>query len=60
MRQSGAMHRRSTSARRQLAVGLMLVAGHNLLDGVAVTAESPFFVPWAVLHQRDVIELGPA
>ena len=42
----------------QLAVGLVLVAGHNLLDGVVLGAESPFFVPWAVLHQRDVIELG--
>ncbi len=42
----------------QLVVGLVLVAGHNLLDGVVVSGESPFFVPWAVLHQRDVIELG--
>ena len=42
----------------QLAVGLVLVAGHNLLDGVVLTGESPFFVPWAILHQRDIIELG--
>ena len=44
--------------RWQLVAGLLLVAGHNLLDGVALTDESPFFVPWAILHQRDVIELG--
>ena len=42
----------------QLAVGLLLVAGHNLLDGVVLTGESPFFVPWAILHQCDIIELG--
>ena len=23
-----------------------------------LTGESPFFVPWAILHQRDIIELG--
>jgi len=42
----------------QLAVGLLLVAGHNLLDGVVLADGSPFFVPWAILHQRDIIELG--
>ena len=42
----------------QFAVGLLLVAGHNLLDGVVLSGESPFFVPWAILHQRDIIELG--
>ena len=42
----------------QLAVGLLLIAGHNLLDGVVLTGESPFFVTWAILHQRDIIELG--
>lgn len=42
----------------QFAVGAALVAGHNLLDGVVLTDESPFFVLWAILHQRDVIELG--
>ena len=46
------------SRRWQLAVGLVLVAGHNLLDGIVLSAESPFFVPWAILHQRDIIELG--
>ena len=44
--------------RWQFVAGLLLVAGHNLLDGVVLTDESPFFVPWAILHQRDVIELG--
>ena len=44
--------------RLQVAVGVMLVAGHNLLDGVVLTEASPWFIPWAVLHQRDLIELG--
>lgn len=42
----------------QIAVGVALVAGHNLLDGIVLTDTSPFFIPWAVLHQRDLIELG--
>jgi uncharacterized membrane protein len=42
----------------QLAAGVAIVAGHNLLDGIVLTAQSPFYVPWAMLHQRAVIELG--
>ena len=46
------------SRRLQVAVGVALIAGHNLLDGIVLTEASPFFVPWAILHQRDLIELG--
>lgn len=46
------------SRRVQIAVGAVLVAGHNLLDGIVLPDTSPFFVPWAILHQRDLIELG--
>jgi len=42
----------------QIAVGGVIVAGHNLLDGIVLTAQSSFYVPWAILHQRSVIELG--
>ncbi|GGZ31071.1 DUF1624 domain-containing protein [Asticcacaulis endophyticus] len=42
----------------QIALGLVIVCGHNLLDGIKLDASSPFFVPWAMLHQRDVIHLG--
>lgn len=41
-----------------IAIGLVLVAGHNLLDGVHFPAGSPFHVPWAILHDRGWIELG--
>jgi uncharacterized membrane protein len=44
--------------RWQIVVGALIVCGHNLLDPIRLTASSPFFVPWAMLHQRSVIELG--
>lgn len=42
----------------QIATGLLIVCGHNLLDGIRLDDTSAFFVPWALLHQRDVIQLG--
>ncbi len=41
-----------------VAVGLVLVAGHNLLDGVRVEDDGATHALWAVLHQRGWIELG--
>jgi Predicted membrane protein len=46
------------SARAILAIGLVLVAGHNLLDGIAFPADHPLFVPWAVIHERSQIALA--
>ena len=40
-----------------LAAGLLIVCGHNLLDGITLGPDDPFFVLWAMLHQRDVIAL---
>ena len=40
-----------------LALGLVIVCGHNLLDGIRLTPESALYVPWALLHQRDLIAL---
>jgi len=42
----------------QLVVGLVIVCGHNLLDGIVLTPSDAFYVPWAMIHQRSVIELG--
>jgi uncharacterized membrane protein len=42
----------------QIGLGALIVCGHNLLDPIHLTPDSPFFIPWAMLHQRDVIELG--
>lgn len=44
--------------RWQIVLGAAIVCGHNLLDGVRLTEASPFFVPWAILHQRSVVQLG--
>ncbi|WP_313272999.1 heparan-alpha-glucosaminide N-acetyltransferase domain-containing protein [Stenotrophomonas sp.] len=40
------------------ALALVLIAGHNLLDGVRVTGDGPLAILWKVLHQRDWIALG--
>jgi uncharacterized membrane protein len=40
-----------------IVLGVAIVAGHNLLDGVTVGPESPFFVPWSILHQRVFIDI---
>ena len=45
-------------ARAILALGLALVAGHNLLDGITFPADHPLFVPWAIIHERSQIELA--
>lgn len=42
----------------QIGLGLAIVCLHNLLDGIVLTPASPWFAPWAVLHQRAIIELG--
>lgn len=42
----------------QIATGLIIVCGHNLLDGIVLTPESPGFSIWAIFHQRAIIDLG--
>ena len=42
----------------QAIFGAVIVLGHNLLDTVVLHSGDAFFVPWAMLHQRDVIEIG--
>ena len=45
--------------RALLAVlGLTLVAGHNLLDGLHFGVASAMHIPWAVLHDRGWIEFS--
>jgi uncharacterized membrane protein len=41
-----------------LVLSLLIIAGHNLLDGLHFGLESAMHVPWAVLHDRGWIELG--
>lgn len=44
----------------QVVVGLGIVCLHNLLDPIRLTPESPFYVAWAMLHQRSAIHLTDA
>jgi len=39
-------------------LGVALVAGHNLLDGVHVPGDGPLATAWAVLHDRSWLHLG--
>lgn len=41
-----------------LAVGLTIIAGHNLLDGVHFDAASPWHVPWAIAHDRTWLDVS--
>jgi len=43
-----------------VAVGVVLVAGHNALDGVHFAVGEFMHVPWAVLHDRGWINVGEA
>jgi uncharacterized membrane protein len=41
----------------QFAVGLLIVAGHHLLDGVHFNPGEAAYGLWAVLHDRSVLEI---
>ncbi|QNE32385.1 DUF1624 domain-containing protein [Sphingomonas sp. NBWT7] len=40
-----------------IAIGAIIVAGHNLLDPIRLPPGDTLFPLWALLHQRDVIAL---
>lgn len=40
-----------------IAVGLVIVLGHNLLDPITIAPGQPVHALWAVLHDRGFIEL---
>ena len=42
----------------QFATGLAIVCLHNLLDPIRFAPNSPFFIPWALLHQREKFEIA--
>lgn len=41
-----------------LALGVILVAGHNLLDNLHLAPEHPFYELWTILHDRGWIEIS--
>ncbi|RVQ69147.1 DUF1624 domain-containing protein [Croceicoccus ponticola] len=42
----------------QVSLGLAIVCLHNLLDPITFAPGSPMFIPWALLHQREMFEIG--
>jgi len=42
------------------ALALVVIAGHNLLDGIHVSGDGALAVLWKILHQRDWIAAGDA
>lgn len=46
----------SLSRTGMLILGVLIVAGHNLLDGVTVEHQSIWYLPWAMLHERASFE----
>ncbi len=41
-----------------LAIGLLLVAGHNVLDGIVMQGTSFGAIVWYILHQSQFIQIG--
>jgi uncharacterized membrane protein len=41
-----------------IALALVIIAGHNLLDGVHFTPGSAWHIPWTILHERNWIEVA--
>lgn len=41
-----------------IGLALVIIAGHNLLDGLHVAAGSMLHVPWTILHERNWIEVS--
>ena len=46
------------SRKLRLIIGIIIVAGHNLLDGVVMQGYSLQSIAWYVLHQADVVPLS--
>lgn len=39
-------------------VGMVIILGHNLLDGIHVQSSSSWYIPWAIIHEKSWIEIG--
>ncbi len=42
----------------QVALACLILCGHNALDGIHLAHDAPGFIPWAILHDRSVIDVG--
>lgn len=43
----------------QIALAALLICGHNALDGLHFTPDQTGFIPWSILHDRNIIEITP-
>lgn len=41
-----------------IALALVIMGGHNVLDGLHVEASSALQIPWTILHERSWIDVG--
>ena len=41
-----------------LFIGITIVCGHNLIGDFKLHSDSTFYIVWAMLYQREVIDLG--
>ena len=41
-----------------LIIGIILIAGHNLLDGIVMQGTSAKSIVWYILHQQQFIQIG--
>lgn len=41
-----------------LGIGLLLIFGHNALDGITATGKDPLSILWYVLHQANFVPYG--
>lgn len=42
-----------------LAIGLLIVFGHDLLNSIQVQGNDPFALLWSFVHQFNIVELSP-
>lgn len=42
----------------QWGLALLIIVGHNALDGLHLQPQEAGFIPWAILHDRSVMALG--
>ena len=41
-----------------MLIGITIVCGHNLIGDFKLNSDSIFYIAWAMLYQREVIDLG--
>ncbi|WP_353409463.1 DUF1624 domain-containing protein [Pseudoteredinibacter isoporae] len=39
-------------------LAILIIGGHNLLDGVSFATDSGLYIPWAMLHDREIFDIG--